>query len=441
MGHKRNLGKTLKDFTVILPTFQRNNNGFLGRAIESVLAQTHDDFDLFIVDDGSKDGSEETIQKYVSADSRVNHIRFEENQGLPALTCVRAFLQSESKFVAWMFDDCAWDPYFLATMYRALEERPEVSIAYSDCAAYFGEVTRISGGDFNRDSLIYGNNNIPNVGTVIRRELFFEIGWYDPRIALVRCNDWDFLCRAAKAGVNFYHHPKVLAHEYGPGLADSLGNIYGTNFDLITEITSCDRSAELQPANLEFLDVLSLPSGLELSPDLVKAHLRLVIEFAIWGWRESIFQRITSEPNFTSLGIPISEKTDQIRWWAAENAKATLDKLQKNHDYIMGQREEIDKKQLFIDETQIFIAENEATITDLNFKIASLESLVLSLQHSESNRMNPKSNEGAPGLVKDINSVRRVSFLKKFRFKLGKRIKEFLSHKRPTSRSLGEASD
>src|SRR6185312_11309056 len=49
-------------FTVIIPTYNREK--LLQRAIESVLAQTEQDFEIIIVDDGSKDNTKELVKKY-----------------------------------------------------------------------------------------------------------------------------------------------------------------------------------------------------------------------------------------------------------------------------------------------------------------------------------------------------------------------------------------
>jgi len=65
--------------SVILPVY--NGELYLGEAIDSILAQTYKDFELLIVDDGSKDGSRHILQDYVLRDPRVRVV-FRENRGL-----------------------------------------------------------------------------------------------------------------------------------------------------------------------------------------------------------------------------------------------------------------------------------------------------------------------------------------------------------------------
>ena len=53
--------------SVIMPTYCRAGNGMLERAINSVLAQQFEDFELLVMDDGSRDGSEALIRRSLSA--------------------------------------------------------------------------------------------------------------------------------------------------------------------------------------------------------------------------------------------------------------------------------------------------------------------------------------------------------------------------------------
>ena len=87
--------------SVLLPTYNRNDSGLLSNAINSVLSQDFSDLELLVCDDGSIDGSAETIRKFAEQDNRVKHIRFDENVGLPAYTTAVAFTQSIGQFIAW----------------------------------------------------------------------------------------------------------------------------------------------------------------------------------------------------------------------------------------------------------------------------------------------------------------------------------------------------
>jgi hypothetical protein len=66
--------------TVLMPVF--NGAPFLRAAIDSVLAQTHRDFEFIVVDDGSSDESPQILQSY--RDDRMRMERFDQNRGLSA---------------------------------------------------------------------------------------------------------------------------------------------------------------------------------------------------------------------------------------------------------------------------------------------------------------------------------------------------------------------
>ena len=66
-------------FSIILPTFNRAH--LVARAIESVLVQTFTDWELIIVDDGSRDNTFEIIRPFVLKDERIRY-HYARNHGL-----------------------------------------------------------------------------------------------------------------------------------------------------------------------------------------------------------------------------------------------------------------------------------------------------------------------------------------------------------------------
>lgn len=66
-------------FSIIMPVY--NSEKYLASAIESVLAQTYRNFELFLIDDGSKDSSPEICDEYAKKDERI-HVIHKENEGI-----------------------------------------------------------------------------------------------------------------------------------------------------------------------------------------------------------------------------------------------------------------------------------------------------------------------------------------------------------------------
>lgn len=68
--------------SIIMGVF--NCEGLVGKSIDSILAQTYDNWEFIICDDGSSDNTYEVIQKYKNSDSRIKIIRNIQNMGLAA---------------------------------------------------------------------------------------------------------------------------------------------------------------------------------------------------------------------------------------------------------------------------------------------------------------------------------------------------------------------
>ena len=114
-------------YSVIVTAY--NEERLIAAALASVLAQTHDELELIVVDDGSSDGTLAAVAPF-EADPRVKVIS-QPNQGLSAArnTGIGA---SQSDRVAFLDSDDLWLPDYLAKAHAALESRPDAGFAYTD---------------------------------------------------------------------------------------------------------------------------------------------------------------------------------------------------------------------------------------------------------------------------------------------------------------------
>lgn len=106
-----------------------NSERFLAEAIESVLAQTHSDFELIIVDDGSKDRTAEILAHYAARDSRIV-VLHQENQGI-AGACNRAIFAARNELVSKIDSDDRMLPNRLERQIEFLQQHPEITVASS----------------------------------------------------------------------------------------------------------------------------------------------------------------------------------------------------------------------------------------------------------------------------------------------------------------------
>lgn len=84
-----------------------NHEEFISTAIESVLNQTFTDFEFIIIDDASKDGSNDIIKAYEEKDSRIRAIFHNENKGI-ARTMNEGLEEVGGKFIAMFASDDVW---------------------------------------------------------------------------------------------------------------------------------------------------------------------------------------------------------------------------------------------------------------------------------------------------------------------------------------------
>lgn len=92
--------------SIITPSF--NSKDFIEKTIKSVLAQSYKNWELIIVDDKSKDNSNEIIEKYLKLDNRIKLIKLEKNSGV-AIARNRAIKEAKGRFIAFLDSDDIWE--------------------------------------------------------------------------------------------------------------------------------------------------------------------------------------------------------------------------------------------------------------------------------------------------------------------------------------------
>jgi len=91
--------------SIIMPTY--NCGRFIKESIDSVLAQTYENWELLIVDDCSTDETESIVRGY--KDERIHYWRNAHNEGA-ALTRNRALREAKGKYIAFLDSDDVWLP-------------------------------------------------------------------------------------------------------------------------------------------------------------------------------------------------------------------------------------------------------------------------------------------------------------------------------------------
>ncbi|WP_185961316.1 glycosyltransferase [Telmatospirillum sp. J64-1] len=184
--------------SVIMPTFNRAET--IGRAVNSVLAQTYSNFELIIVDDGSTDDTVSTIANMTSTASgnRVQLIELTQNRGVSAARNA-GLAASRGEVVAYLDSDNEWHEDFLLIMVNALKEAG-ASSAYCGQSVWHvvgndEEPVMVRAGDFWL-SLLENRNYIDLNCFVHTRQAYNDCGGFNEEMR--RLVDWELIARYAR---------------------------------------------------------------------------------------------------------------------------------------------------------------------------------------------------------------------------------------------------
>jgi glycosyltransferase involved in cell wall biosynthesis len=114
--------------TLVTPT--RNRAHTIGRAIRSVRAQTHADWEMVVVDDASTDGTERAVASF--DDSRIRYVRQTEHVG-PTGAKNRGFDEARGHWIGVLDDDDELVPRALETLLRVADRIPRVDAISCNC--------------------------------------------------------------------------------------------------------------------------------------------------------------------------------------------------------------------------------------------------------------------------------------------------------------------
>ena len=113
-------------FSVIMPLY--NKHTYVARAIQSVLSQTHTDFELLVVDDGSTDASVEVVRQF--SDTRIRLIQ-QPNDGVSAARN-RGVKEARADYVAFLDADDEWRPTFLSCVSAVITTCPQITGVFTN---------------------------------------------------------------------------------------------------------------------------------------------------------------------------------------------------------------------------------------------------------------------------------------------------------------------
>ena len=204
--------------SVCIPTYNRSD--LLACAINSVLAQDYEDFEIVVCDDGSRDNTPEMMANL--SDPRIRYVRHEKNVG-KSNNMISGFQAAEGDYFIKFDDDDRLTPHFLSATTAILDQNSDVDfvctdhwvinaenqreLALTDANSKHWGRTELSAGKV--DNLLYRvfvEQNFQVGATLFRKRVLDEVNYMRPN--LQSCEDNDLFVRLALAEKQAYYLPE-----------------------------------------------------------------------------------------------------------------------------------------------------------------------------------------------------------------------------------------
>lgn len=195
--------------SIVIPVYNRED--YLKIAIESVLRQTFNNFELIIWDNGSIDKSVEIASQYAQKDKRIKVVAAKHQEFSFALKA--AFSICSAKYVGWIDSDDLIAPKTLAETVKILEINPKIGLVYTDYLLIDKDNKVLGKGShclipYSKERLLV--DFMIFHFRLIRREVFEQAGGIDENSGLVP--DYDLCLRLSE--ITEVHHLKQPLYYY-----------------------------------------------------------------------------------------------------------------------------------------------------------------------------------------------------------------------------------
>jgi len=187
-----------KWLTVLLPVYKAGHD--LHLAIQSILNQTHADFEFLIIDDFSPDNSAAIIEEYAKKDSRIRAIYHDANCGL-ARTLNEGLNAASFNLVVRMDQDDESLPHRLERQLAFMEENLEVAVAGSHvyhmgAKTSYDRLVETPSSYEEIKNILPQYNPMYHPSVILRRDVILAMGGY--RIEFKNAEDYDLWLRVSQ---------------------------------------------------------------------------------------------------------------------------------------------------------------------------------------------------------------------------------------------------
>jgi glycosyltransferase involved in cell wall biosynthesis len=233
--------------SIIIPAY--NTSKYIRETLESVFAQTFENFEVIVVNDGSSDTKEfeRELRPYLD---RIVYIK-QENRGASAARNAGIY-RAIGEYIAFLDSDDIWLPQYLESQMRLFQQSPPPDFVYTDGLVFGGLLLtgkRImelypSSGTVTFESLLVEKCNVSTPGVVARKQVLIDAGLFDENIS--HAEDYDLWLRVAHWGARITYQKEVLWKcRLRPGsLSSRTDEMYAGEAEVLIKL---DKTLQLDP--------------------------------------------------------------------------------------------------------------------------------------------------------------------------------------------------
>ncbi|TDU34406.1 glycosyltransferase involved in cell wall biosynthesis [Gelidibacter sediminis] len=296
--------------SIIIPTFNRAH--LIGETLDSVLAQTYQNWECIVVDDGSTDGTETLMTDYVTKDTRFQYHQRPDSH-LPGGNGARnyGFDLSKGEYVQWFDDDDVMLPVFLEVKLTAFTENNDLII----CSGLMVDRDLNSIGILSYDdtvSLFKGfvlwRNQITTNCVLFKRQFLLNLNLFNPQI--LRGQESEFFSRIffelSKTQYSILRRELFLYRQHDT-TKSTKNEIYVPNFKTSETYVALE--------NLKRSIVLN-------DPGLIQYFYRLLIHFLFRALEHQ------DKPNVKNTLSSLTKMIKPLNWWLVLQLEVLVNFLQ-----------------------------------------------------------------------------------------------------------------
>jgi len=221
-----------KDPLVSVVIVNYNGKEYISRCLEAVCRSSYTNIEIIIVDNGSEDGSVETLNKYRRKNSQIKLVLLNKNYG-PSYARNRGVSESKGDYLAFLDNDTVPDPDWIVPLVNIFQK--DMTVGACQCKLlllrepekfdYAGDflsqigflVQKVEGGEVDKGQVDKNFEilSAKSAGMAIRKDVFNQIGGFD-KDYFIYLEETDLGWRTWLAGYRIIFVPdSVVYHEFG----------------------------------------------------------------------------------------------------------------------------------------------------------------------------------------------------------------------------------